>query len=120
MLTAAEANAFAQDWIEAWNEHDPARIIEHYAYDVVFSSPFIRKLGTNPSGSVVGRAALLAYFKSALEKYPALTFRLHTVFCGIDTVTLVYESVNGLLAAETMVLNQHNQVSRVLAQYDKL
>ena len=120
MLTAGEAHELAHRWIEAWNDHDLERILAHYADDVVFSSPFIRKLGTNPSGSVVGRAALLAYFKSALEKYPALTFRLHTVFCGIDTVTLVYESVNGLLAAETMVLNQHNQVSRVLAQYDKL
>jgi len=32
----------------------------------------------------------------------------------------LYESVNGLLAAETMILNQQHQVSRVLAQYDKL
>ena len=120
MLTAAEANALAEGWIEAWNDHDLKRIIAHYADDVVFTSPFIQKLGTSPSGSVIGKAALVAYFKSALDKYPTLTFRLHTVFCGIDSVTLLYESVNGLLAAETMMLNQHNQVSRVLAQYDKL
>jgi len=30
------------------------------------------------------------------------------------------ESVNGVLAAETMILNQQNHVSRVPAQYDKL
>jgi hypothetical protein len=41
------------------------------------------------------------------------------VFRGIDSVRLLYESVNGLLAAETMMLNERNQVSRVLAHYDK-
>jgi hypothetical protein len=46
-----------------------------------------------------------------------LTFRLQAVFRGIDSVTLVYESVNGLLAAETMILDHHHHVSRVLAQY---
>lgn len=61
----------------------------------------------------------LERIRTALDKYPSLTFRLHAVFRGIDSVTLVYESVNGLLAAKTMMLNQHNQVSRVLAQYDK-
>jgi hypothetical protein len=120
LLTPEEADAFAQDWIEAWNDHDLMRISAHYADEVVFSSPFVQKLGTSPSGAIVGKEALLAYFKTALEKYPALVFRLHSVFRGVDCITLLYESVNGLLAAETMMLNQHHQVSRVLAQYDKL
>jgi len=120
MLTAGEAHEFAHRWIEAWNDHDPERILAHYADDVVFSSPFIQEIGTSPSGAIFGTKALLAYFKVALARYPTLTFRLHAVFRGIDSVTLVYESVNGLLAAETMILNQRHQVSRVLAQYDKL
>lgn len=120
MLTAAEADELAQHWIEAWNHHDLERIIAHYADDVVFSSPFIQKIGASPSGTIRGRDALCAYFTAALEKYPALTFRLRAVFRGIDSVTLLYESVNGLLAAETMMLNQRNQLSRVLAHYDKL
>jgi len=119
MLTAGEAHELAHRWIEAWNDHDLERILAHYADDVVFSSPFIQKIGTSPSGTVSGRDALLAYFKAALAKYPMLTFRLHAVFRGIDSVTLLYESVNGLLAAETMILNPRHQVSRVLAQYDK-
>jgi len=98
MLTEAEANELAQHWIEAWNDHDLARILAHYTDDVVFSSPFIQKIGASPSGAVLGREALLAYFKAALEKFPALTFRLRAVFRGIDSVTLLYDSVNGLLA----------------------
>jgi hypothetical protein len=120
MLNAAEADDLARHWIEAWNDHDLERILSHYADDVVFSSPFIQKMGMSPSGAIVGTQALLAYFKAALARYPTLTFRLHAVFRGIDSVTLLYESVNGLLAAETMVLNQRHQVSRVLAQYDRL
>ncbi len=120
MLTAAEADELAHQWIEAWNDHDLERILRHYADDVVFSSPFIQKIGTSPSGAIFGTKALREYFTAALARYPTLTFRLHAVFRGIDSVTLVYESVNGLLAAETMLLNQQHQVSRVLAQYDKL
>jgi hypothetical protein len=119
MLTAAEGHELAQDWIEAWNDHDLDRIITHYADDVVFLSPFVQKIGVSDSGAVLGRDALRAYFRAALDRYPLLTFRLVDVFRGIDSVTVLYESVNGLLAAETMMLNERNQVSRVLAQYDK-
>jgi hypothetical protein len=120
MLTAVEARELARDWIEAWNDHDLERIIGHYADDVVFSSPFIQKIGTSPSGTIVGTKVLRAYFKAALASYPALTFRLHAVLRGIDSVTLLYESVNGSLAAETMILNREHRVSRVLAQYDNV
>jgi hypothetical protein len=120
MLTAAEAHERARQWIEAWNDHDLDRVLGHYADDVVFSSPFIQKIGTSPSGTIVGTKALRAYFEAALAAYPALTFRLHAVLRGIDSVTLLYESVNGLLAAETMILNQQHRVSRVLAQYDNV
>ena len=117
MLTAVEAHAFARQWIEAWNGHDLERILAHYADDVVFSSPFVQTIGANPSGTLAGRTALRAYFAAALATYPTLTFRLQAVFRGVDSVTLLYESVNGLPAAETMTLNQQHHVSRVLAQY---
>jgi len=119
VLTQTEAREFADHWIEGWNDHDLERILAHYADDVVFSSPFIQKIGTSASGAVSGTAALLAYFRAALAKYPTLTFHLHAVFRGVDSVTLLYESVNGLLAAETMILNERHQVNRVLAHYDK-
>jgi hypothetical protein len=119
MLTADETHQLAHDWIEAWNDHDLERILSHYADEVVFSSPFIQKIGTSPSGAIVGTEALRAYFQTALARYPTLTFRLGAVFRGIDSITLLYESVNGLQAAETMILDEHHRVSRVLAQYDK-
>jgi len=120
MLTASEAHELAHDWIDAWNDHDLERILSHYSDDIVFSSPLVRTIGASDSSAITGRAALRAYFKAALDRFPTLTFHLRTVFRGVDSVTLLYDSVNGLLAAETMILNAQGQVSRVLAQYDKV
>jgi hypothetical protein len=49
-----------------------------------------------------------------------LRFHLRAVLVGVDTVTILYDSVNGLLAAETMALDEAGQITRVWAQYDKL
>lgn len=117
MLTSTEAHALAHRWIAAWNDHDLDRILAHYAREIVFSSPFVRQIGASASGTIVGISALHAYFAAALVRYPTLTFRLRGVFGGIDSLTLVYESVNGLLAAETLILNSQHRVICVLAQY---
>ncbi|MEP6918179.1 MAG: nuclear transport factor 2 family protein [Acidobacteriota bacterium] len=119
MLTSSEADELAHRWIDAWNDHDLERIIAHYADEIVFSSPFIQRIGSSDSGAISGRDALSTYFRAALDKFPELTFRLQRVFRGIDSITLMYESVNGLLAAETMILTPGGQVTRVLAQYDR-
>lgn len=119
MLTAEKASQFAKEWIEAWNSHDPERIVSHYSMDIVFSSPFVTTVGGVAQGCVSGREALLAYFKAALDKFPDLHFNLRAVFHGTNALTIVYESVRGLLAAETMILNDDFQIARVWAQYDR-
>ena len=120
MLTTEAANEFARLWVEAWNAHDLESTLAHYSEDIVFSSPFVKKIGVDPSGSLSGRDALRAYFEAGLAKFPSLHFHLRFVLVGIDTVTLVYDSVNGLLSAETMALNPAGKVTRVWAQYDRL
>jgi ketosteroid isomerase-like protein len=65
MLTTGEAHELAHHWIEAWNDHDLERILAYYADDVVFSSPFTAKIGTSPSGALLGREALIAYFQAS-------------------------------------------------------
>lgn len=120
MLTVEQAREFARQWISAWNLHDLDSIVVHYSDDIVFSSPFVVKLGAGVSGSLHGRAALLKYFSAALGKFPSLRFHLRAVLVGVDTVTILYDSVNGLLAAETMALDEAGRITRVWAQYDKL
>jgi hypothetical protein len=119
VLTAGKANQFADEWIEAWNSHDLNRIVTHYSDDIIFSSPFVASVGGVSTGSLCGREALGVYFKAALSKFPSLRFELRTVFHGTDALTIIYKSVNDLLAAETMVLSDDFHIKRVWAQYDK-
>ena len=44
MLTKAQAEQFAADWIAAWNSHDLDRIMTHYADDVELISPVAEQL----------------------------------------------------------------------------
>jgi hypothetical protein len=119
VLTREEARRFADEWIDAWNSHDLGRIVEHYSGDIEFSSPFIKGIGVDASGCLRGRESLLAYFAAALSKFPDLHFEFRAVFCGVEALTVLYESVNDLLAAETFVLSDAGKIKRVWAQYDK-
>lgn len=42
MINPDDAQAFAREWVKAWNDHDLPAILSHYADDVVFHSPRIR------------------------------------------------------------------------------
>lgn len=113
----ASARRFAAAWIAAWTNHDLDDILTHYAEDVVVTSPFAIKLTGASDGVVRGKAALRAYFSRALVAYPELHFELIQVFVGAGSVGLHYRSVNQLLACETMVFNEANQICRVFAHY---
>lgn len=76
-------------------------------------------IGGVATGCLCGREALRVYFKAALSRFPSLHFELRTVFHGTDALTIVYKSVNDLLAAETMVLSEDCHIKCVWAQYDK-
>jgi ketosteroid isomerase-like protein len=110
-------NNFAQAWVDAWNSHDLEAIMEHYADDVVFYSPFIQKLNNDPTGRIQGKEGLRAYFAKGLEAYPDLHFELYHVLEGIQSAVLYYKSVNNRLSAEMMVLNEAGKVVEVRAHY---
>ena len=115
-MTEAEADAFAQEWMEAWNSHDAARIAAHYHEDVEYHSPFVARIAGE--GMLRGRAAVREYFAAALRRYPELHFgpALH-VAAGAGSVSIVYRSVDDLLAIETLVLDDEGLVTRAHCQY---
>ncbi len=117
MITEQKANQIAREWIEAWNRHDLDAIISHYADDVEFTSPFVVKLLNNPSGTIKGKEALRSYFGKALATYRDLKFDSVQVLTGVDSVTVYYLSVNGMMAAEVMVLNSNGKIAKVMAHY---
>jgi ketosteroid isomerase-like protein len=116
-MTPERAERLARDWLDAWNAHDLERILRHYADDVEFTSPFVAALLGDAGGTLRGRHVLRDYFANCLARYPALRFRLETVLAGVRSVTLYYESVNGLTAAEVMEIDADDRIVRVLAHY---
>ena len=120
MPSIEEAQAFADDWYEAWNAHDLDRVLSHYREDVRFSSPFVVAITRSEDGTIVGRPELARYFARALEAYPDLRFEPLGLFVGAESVVLHYRSVLGLLAAELMSLDGDRLVTTAMAHYDRL
>lgn len=118
-MTREVALRLAEEWVDAWNRHDLELILSHYAEDVEFTSPFVRRvLGANDA-TLHGVGALRDYFGRALSVFPDLRFELYQVLEGAESVVLYYRSVRGLFAAETMELNREGKVRRVLAHYSE-
>jgi hypothetical protein len=119
-ITQEGADHFAQAWIAAWNSHDLDRICSHYAADVEFTSPFVTGLTGNLDGTVIRIGALRQYFSSALERFPGLEFKYMFACAGMRTITVVYGSISGLTAAETMELCAEGKIVRAFAQYSSI
>lgn len=120
MFTQEKATELAHQWVEAWNKHNLEEILAHYSHDVEFYSPFVVKLLNNPSGQVKGIDQLKFYFKQGLEAYPELKFDLHYVLAGVQSITIVYQSVKNLSAAEVMFLDQRGKVNKVYCHYTSM
>jgi ketosteroid isomerase-like protein len=120
IVTEERASSFAKAWIDAWNSHNLDRILEHYADDIVFYSPFIVKVLGDERGQINGKAALHSYFAKGLAAYPDLRFELHTVLSGIDGLTIYYTSINGRLVTETILFNQSGDIATVHAHYNHI
>jgi hypothetical protein len=116
-MIPAEAPEFARHWIAAWNDHDLDAILSHYAADVVLISPTAARILDDPSGTVVGEAALRNYFRRGLEVYPDLHFELLDVMYGLSSVVVCYKNQKGTKTAEFMEFAADGKVRRVVANY---
>lgn len=98
MIDKSFAEHFARDWIDAWNRHDLERILSNYAESFEMSSPVISEIAGEPSGTLKGKAVVRAYWAKALTLIPDLRFELITTLIGVNSITLYYRSVRGLVA----------------------
>jgi ketosteroid isomerase-like protein len=117
MISREFAEAFSKEWIESWNSHDLDRILSHYSDDFTMSSPYIAQLAGVASGSLVGKAAVRAYWAAALEKMPTLRFEPVQTLIGVDSVTIYYRGVRGM-AAEVFFFGPDHLVVRAAAHYE--
>jgi hypothetical protein len=117
MMTSQQSEKIAKEWIEAWNSHSLGTILSHYSDEIEFTSPFVVNLLGDPLGTIKGKQILRSYFEKGLLAYPDLRFELLNVFSGVNSLTLYYKSVKGMLAAEVMILNSDGKISKVIAHY---
>jgi len=117
MLTEERARKLAAHWLQAWNSHDLAEIMSHYAEDVVLVSPVAARILNDPSGTVKGKDALRTYFTKGLEAYPNLKFDLLDLMWGLSSVILYYVNQNGSKTGEFMEIDSNGKVVRVVANY---
>lgn len=117
MITEQQAQNFANDWIAAWNAHDLERVMAHYDENIEYFSMFLLKLTDNKAGMLQGKENVKQYLAKGLAAYPDLQFTLFSVFVGVKSITLHYQSVNNLTAAEVFELNEQGLVERVQCHY---
>lgn len=117
MITREFAEAFAREWVEAWNRHDLEAVLSHYADDFEMSSPYIAAIAGEASGTLKGKTAIAAYWAAALKRMPELRFELRQTLVGADSVTLYYRGVRGM-AAEVFFFGPDGRVVKAAAHYE--
>ena len=115
-MNIEQAEAFAAEWISAWNSHDLDRILSHYEDDFEMSSPVIVQTMNEPSGRLKGKEQISRYWAKALARYPDLSFEKLYVLAGVSSVTIVYNGVRGL-SAEVFHFSGTGKVSSAYAHY---
>jgi hypothetical protein len=105
----AEAQKFADRWVQDWNSHDVERILEHFTEDVLFTSPVAQTM-LGGDGVVRGKAALRHYWAYALGKVTDLHFEVLGVYAGVHTLVINYRNQLGRLVCEVLTLDESGLV----------
>jgi hypothetical protein len=112
-----DLEAFAREWIDAFNAHDLDRILAHYSDDVRLYSPRVKQVMGDPSGCVRGKGALRDYFAAGLARTPELRFSLGGVYPGAGSVVFRLHTNEGREGSELMVFAPDGRVSEVRAHW---
>lgn len=107
----------AHAWIDAWNRHDLEAVLSHYADDFELSSPFVVSIAEEPSGTLVGKTLVRAYWAKALQLIPDLHFELCDALTGVNSIALSYRGHRGM-AVEVFWFDAQVQVIKSLSCYE--
>ena len=117
MIDRTHALEVAHEWVDAWNAHDPERVVSHFSDDVVVHSPLAERLRPGSNGTLAGKDAVLSYYRDGLAANPDLEFSLVEVCTGIDEMTIVYRNQRQTLATEALKLRDNGTVAEVRVGY---
>ena len=116
MIDKTFAEQFANEWIDAWNNHDLNRVLAHYTDDFEMSSPVIVQIAGEPSGTLKGKDVVGWYWSKALAFIPDLHFDLVATFIGVNSITLYFEWKRGL-SAEVFIFDPDRKVTKAYAHH---
>jgi len=116
-VARAQALASAQEWLDAWNAHDPQRVVAHFTEDVVVHSPLVGQLRPGSNGELRGKDQVLSYYRDGLAASPGLRFSLVEVCTGIEDITIVYRDHRDVLVTEALTLREDGLACEVRVSY---
>lgn len=120
MIDEALAKTLGQEVVNSWNSHDLARILSHYADDIVMVNPLFALLLNIPDGTLHGKAALLPHWKMLLEQLPHLKFKFIDTYAGVDSFALHFISIFEKRSIEIFTLDSNNRFTSSTTYYDSL
>lgn len=122
-VDAATVEYLGRHWEDGWNRQDTALIVEPFAAEVVFSSPFISRLEGDASVTTIeGFDAVRAYVAASFERAtPDIGYTLGASYAGTDGVVLVYTvhhpTRGDLPGADLMTLDASGKVAEWRCHY---
>jgi hypothetical protein len=117
-MTVDEARALCDRWLPLWTGNRPEALIECYADEAFYRDP------ARPAG-VQGRAALLAYLRALLARFPAWTWEADEIFPCAGGFALRWRAtipVGGTVVRETgldLVLVAGGRITRNEVYFDR-
>ena len=111
-MTEGEVRRIVAGWVAAWNSRDLEAILDHYAEDVVLTSPLVARRFARPDGTLHGRTELREYLSLGLHAAPGLHITLRDTLVGVDGATVVYARESGALVAEMLLFDAAGKVHR--------
>lgn len=111
------ANAFAREWVAAWNSHDVDRIVSHYVDNLTFISPLIERRFPALGGVIRDTETLHRYVSMGLEKRPDLHFTLLGVLHSALGFIIFYRNAFDTHTAEYLEINEDGKATLSIACY---
>ena len=109
--------AFADEWLQAWNNRDVEAILAHYTDDIELRSPIAAHLLGNASGIVTGKALLRDYVTTVFDAFPGGSASSLLGVCeGVGSVIVQFR-FDGGEGAELMELTASGKVRRAIAHF---
>lgn len=117
MIDPKEAQHYAEQWINAWNNHDLEAIMDFYSNSIKHVTPKLTMLFGASSNMIQDKQELRDYFEAALKRSPDLEFTLQEVFAGAESIVIIFQSTTGIHVAVTLIFDEKMKITRYMAHY---